>query len=129
IKSIKQCMYTVRHDSETIVKAFEMGAVDYVSKPFNSAELLSRVKTHLELKTHRDHLEMLVAERTQELAMTQAVTLKSLATLAEYRDPETGGHIKRTQNYVKILAERLKTSGRYNGYFTDDFITLLHRSA
>jgi putative two-component system response regulator len=71
----------------------------------------------------------MVEKRTSELALTQEVTLKSLATLAEYRDPETGGHIKRTQNYVKLLSQHLKDSGRYNGFFTDYYISLLHRSA
>ncbi len=54
-------------DPEDIVKGFEFGAVDYVTKPLNSAELLHRVRLHLELKQLRDHLEAEVAERTAEL--------------------------------------------------------------
>jgi len=58
---------TARTETEDIVKGFELGAVDYVTKPINSAELLARVRSHLELKMHRDHLEDLVRERTRDL--------------------------------------------------------------
>ena len=61
----------------------------------------ARARSHLELKRYQDHLEETVRLRTQELQLTQAVMIESLGTLAEFRDPETGGHIKRTQNYVK----------------------------
>ena len=62
------------NDTANIVKGFELGAVDYVFKPFNFYELLSRVKTHIELKENRAklqsvnvYLEKVVEERTQEL--------------------------------------------------------------
>jgi len=58
---------TARTETEDIVKGFELGAVDYVTKPINSAELLARVRSHLELKMHRDHLGDLVRERTIDL--------------------------------------------------------------
>lgn len=54
-------------EPEDIIKGFEYGAVDYVTKPLNSSELLHRVRLHLELKQLRDHLEAEVAERTGEL--------------------------------------------------------------
>lgn len=55
--------------SETVekVQGFELGAVDFVTKPFQRDEMLARVRTHLELTRLRDHLEELVAERTSEL--------------------------------------------------------------
>jgi putative two-component system response regulator len=63
------------------------------------------------------------------LALTQAVTIESLATLAEYRDPETGGHIKRTQNYVKALAVHLKDHPRFRDELNNETIELLYLSA
>jgi DNA-binding response OmpR family regulator/DNA-binding CsgD family transcriptional regulator len=60
---------TARTDTESIVKGFELGASDYVTKPFNESELLARVKTHLELKQHRDHLEQMVKDRTRALGV------------------------------------------------------------
>jgi putative two-component system response regulator len=79
--------------------------------------------------TFGEHLEELVKERTRRLALTQAVTIESLATLAEYRDPETGGHIKRTQNYVKALAVALKEHPRFAHELNDETIELLYMSA
>ena len=65
---------TARHETETIVKGFESGAADYLTKPFNALELISRVKTHLQLKQRTTMLvelnatlEEKVRERTKQL--------------------------------------------------------------
>jgi len=58
---------TAKTDMESITQAFAVGGVDYITKPFNSDELLSRVKTHVELNRTRAQLEDLVALRTEEL--------------------------------------------------------------
>ena len=63
-----------------------------------------------ELANQNIILEEKVKERTKELATTQDVIIFSMALMAEYRDPVTGGHIKRTQNYVKLLADQFETS-------------------
>ena len=78
------------------VNGLALGAVDYITKPYDLDLLRARVRTHIELKRHRDELERLVHERTRELERTQTVMIETLSSLAEYRDPETGGHIKRT---------------------------------
>ena len=67
---------TAAHEREVLVKAFEAGAVDYVTKPFVAEELLARVKTHLELKNSRDRLVQLAAERA-ELTQVVAHDLKN----------------------------------------------------
>lgn len=64
-----------------------------------------------------------------ELLVTQDVTIESMATLAEYRDKETGGHIKRTRLYVKLLAEHLKQHDKYKQFLTDENIDMLYKSA
>ena len=68
-------------------------------------------------------------ERTRELQLTQDVTILSLASLAETRDPETGGHILRTQRYVKSLAEHIKDHSRFRKLLKPDIIELLFKSA
>jgi len=60
-------MTAFQREKEYIVKGFEVGAADYILKPFHAAELIARVQTHLELKRHRDHLEAIVRQRTAEL--------------------------------------------------------------
>ena len=110
-------------------RGLALGVADYVTKPFSPALIRARVRNQLELKLYRDHLEELVMERTRELALTQEVTIDGLAVLAEYRDPETGGHIQRTKNYVRLLAEHLKTHPRYSDFLDDITIELLYKSA
>jgi len=127
--SIPIIFITALADEEDEAKGLGMGAVDYLTKPINPELVRARVRNHLELKQYQDHLENLVKERTRRLALTQAVTIESLATLAEYRDPETGGHIKRTQNYVKALAVQLKDHPRYRDELNDEAIEMLYLSA
>ncbi len=120
---------TAMADAEDEAKGLALGAVDYITKPINPELVRARVQNHLELKRHRDHLEQLVRVKTREVQLTQAVMIESLATLAEYRDPETGGHIKRTQNYVKALAVKLKGHPRFRDLLDEETIELLYLSA
>jgi len=108
---------------------FELGAVDYISKPFNPTLVKARIKTHLELKEYRDSLEVQVRERTRELALTQDATIYGLGILAEFRDTETGMHIKRTQAYVELLSRHLQGNPKFRGYFDETTIRLLVNSA
>ncbi|MBF0119889.1 MAG: two-component system response regulator [Desulfobacterales bacterium] len=128
-KNIPVIFLTAMTEEKDEAKGLSLGAVDYVTKPFSPELVKARVKNQLELKRHRDHLEELVQERTKELALTQEVTIYSLASLAETRDPETGGHILRTQRYVKVLAEQLKNHPRFKKFLDDRTIDLLFKSA
>ncbi|MDZ7868649.1 MAG: response regulator [Rheinheimera sp.] len=124
---------TEEHDEET---GLALGAVDYVTKPVNSAILLARVGTHLSLVRARKilqdenaHLEHLVKERTRQLGLVQDATIAAMAALAEARDNETGHHILRTQHYVRALALQLQTHPRFAAWLTDDNIESLFKSA
>lgn len=70
-----------------------------------------------------------VRQRTRELVKTQEATFESLLCLAETRDPETGGHIKRTQEYIVVLAKQLRKNPKYREALDDETIDLLHKSA
>lgn len=117
-------------------KGFEVGGVDYIAKPFQPSTVLARVKTHLSLYDQNRILEDKVVERTQslfqstkELSDTQDVTIFALATLAEYRDNDTGTHIMRTQRYIKILANHMMTLPKYKDQLSPEIIDLLYKSA
>jgi putative two-component system response regulator len=110
-------------------RGLSLGAVDYIGKPFKASLVKTRVANQLELKRHRDRLDELVRERTQELALTKEVTIEAMAIIAEWRDPETGGHIKRTQNYVRLLAEHLATTPKYASALDENTVELLYLSA
>ena len=116
-KSIPIIFLTARVESEAIVTGLNAGAVDYVAKPFNHAELLSRIKTHTELKRLQDNLEQAVEDRTKklnnalnELQMAHNETIQRLARAADYRDNETGMHILRMGHYSRILGKALGMS-------------------
>lgn len=130
--SIPVIMLSALSDLNTKSRGFQLGAVDYVSKPFEVEELKARVRTHLSLAmAHRalrrqnELLEEKVRERTREVIQTQQATIESMAALAEYRDPETGQHIHRVKGYVTILAEELRTHPRFASTLTRGYIELL----
>jgi len=127
---------TALTEIENKTKGFQMGAVDYITKPFEITEVHARVKTHLslvltsrELEMQNEILEIKVEERTKELAVTQDVTIHSLAVLAETRDNETGGHILRTQRYVQALCQRLVYNPKYVEVLDKETVDLLFKSA
>jgi len=127
---------TALTEIENKTKGFKMGAVDYITKPFEITEVQARVKTHLslvlagrELEMQNEILEIKVLERTRELAVTQDVTIHSLASLAETRDNETGGHILRTQRYVQALAHQLADDPKYADALDEKTVDLLFKSA
>ena len=127
---------TAMSAAEDEKKGLEMGAADYITKPISPPIVLARVKTQLENKAAADFLldqnhflETEVAKRTRELSAIQDVTILTMASLAETRDSDTGNHIRRTQHYVKALAQRLKTHPRFASFLSDSTIELLFKSA
>ena len=128
-KHIPVVFLTAKIEEQDEARGLALGAVDYITKPFSTTLVKARVHNHLLLKRHQDHLEEMVRERTQELQLTQEVTIEIMGTLAEYRDSETGGHIKRTKEYIKILAEHLRYHPQYAHFLNDATIDLLYKSA
>jgi putative two-component system response regulator len=110
-------------------KGFDVGAVDYIFKPINAEMIKKRVQIHCELKMHQCHLEELVNKKIEELELLQEITIECIANLAEYRDNETGGHIRRTREYIKVLVNELKSYPKFAKYLTDKYVKLLCQSA
>ncbi len=128
---------TVKSEVPDEVRGFELGAVDYITKPMSPPIVRARVKSHLslhraqqQLANHNELLEKKVQERTEELNRTKDVAIFCMATLAETRDMETGKHILRTQNYIRLLAEHLKDHPRFCDYLQrDGTIEMLHKTS
>lgn len=127
---------TAKAEVEDEQKGLELGAVDYITKPISPSIVLARVKIHLALKAmesflrdQNDFLELEVAKRTREVMAIQDVTILVMASLAETRDSDTGNHIRRTQFYVKALAEKLRDHPRFAWFLTDNNINMLFKSA
>lgn len=127
---------TAKADVEDEQRGLEIGAVDYITKPISPPIVLARVKLHLALKAQADFLrdkadflEAEVSRRTREVMAIQDVTILAMASMAETRDSETGNHIRRTQYYVKALAQHLSRHPRFSGQLTDGYIRMLFKSA
>ncbi|NGZ27118.1 MAG: two-component system response regulator [Magnetococcales bacterium] len=127
--SIPVLFITALNDEESEIRGLTVGGVDFITKPRYHVLVKARIRSHLELKRHKDHLNELVSQRTKELIQTQDITIQTLASLAEARDPETGGHIKRTQNYVRLLAEHLQFHPRFTLLQDEGMVELLYKSA
>ncbi len=102
-------------DTQDKLKGFEFGGVDYVTKPFQREELLARVRTHLELRRLRNHLEDVVEKRTRSLRESEVRLRKSLfetvaviSAMVELRDPYTAGHQRNVARIAVAIAEELK---------------------
>ncbi len=127
-----------------------LGAEDFIHKPFSPPVVLARVRNHLRLaqtskllRERNENLERLVDERTHEvvrqanelvrhkqaLIAAQGATITAFCALVEARDNETGNHLRRTQNYVRALAERLRTHPRFRAILDDEVIQMLYKSA
>lgn len=106
---------TAKADIDSLSKGFELGAVDYITKPFHPAELLSRVSTHLELYRAKQILEQNNLDLNvkikqneyrllSELESSQKEIIYILTELMESTSDETGKHIKRVAEFSKLLA-------------------------
>jgi len=127
---------TSKVEVEDEQKGLELGAIDYITKPISPPIVKARVKNHLALKAMDDFLrdrnrflELEVAKRTREVTAIQDVTILAMGSLAETRDSDTGNHIRRTQFYVKALAERLREHPRFAWFLTESNIDMLFKSA
>ena len=113
-KSIPVIFLTGSVDGDDEVNALANGAMDYLLKPIKEKSLAQRVSLQIELQGYRTELEQLVAERTedlykanQKLLEREKITLDLLAQAGDLRDHDTGEHIARTTNYVRVIAEDL----------------------
>lgn len=127
---------TSQSEAEDEELGLELGAVDYITRPINPRILLSRVRAHFyevansrAMRINNEYLEFEVAKRTRQLEALQDVAILALASLAETRDIDTGNHLRRTQNYVRVLAEYLSSNPRFSEFLTPDMITILYKCA
>ena len=135
-RDIPVVFVTALDAEEDEAKGLALGAADYITKPLRPPIVLARVRTQLELKDARDRmrdqnawLESEVARRMAENQRIQDVAMRALASVAEVRDMETGAHILRTQNYVRVLAQTLARNPQYADVLTPETIDLYSKSA
>jgi len=107
-------MITADDSAHAKRRALALGAKDFLSKPFDSAEVLLRIRNLLEthflyrkLRHQNTELEQKVTERTRELEQSQLEVLERLAAAVEFRDDDTGNHTKRVAQISARLGEAI----------------------
>ncbi len=113
-KTVPTIVVTGSTDRESRLAALREGAEDFLSKPFDGAELAIRVRNHLRLKDYGDFLrdyavtlEQQVAERTAQLRCSYRETIYLVTSAAEFRDEDTGAHIRRVSRFTAEIARRM----------------------
>jgi putative two-component system response regulator len=111
---------TAMADVDSELEGLDLGAVDYVSKPFRAPLLLKRIKNHIliseqrnKLQYYSDYLKEEVERKTTQVIGLQDTMLKTVTEMVEFRDGNTGGHIDRTQRYLKLLVDEMERLGLY----------------
>jgi len=119
---------TALSDETMELKGLSLGAIDYITKPFSAPLLLKRLEVHLlvedqkrelvtqkrELLFFNNNLTQMVEEKTETVVELKNAILSTMAELVEYRDEITGGHIVRTQRYIKALLDAMRASNVYS---------------
>lgn len=112
---------TSKTDDIDETKGFELGAVDYITKPVNPSVLRARVKTHLALYNQNKILEEKVEIRTAELERTRLEIIRRLGAAAEFKDRETSMHTIRMSQYCQFI-------GLAYGLSKDESLIILNAS-
>lgn len=102
-------IFITTSDAES--EALAAGAVDFISKPFLPEIVKLRVRNQIALKNYSDNLEVMVQAKTAEVTATLDNMLQAMANIIEYRNLESGNHVKRTQFFSKALIDHLVASG------------------
>jgi len=127
---------TAKAGAEDEEQGLAMGAVDFIHKPIAPSVVLARVRTHLQIRNWQTFLEdksaWLAAEveaRVSEVFRLQEATIRVMVSLAEFRDECTGNHIRRTQDYVRLLAEYLSRQPRDAAFLNRDQIDRIAKAS
>ncbi len=98
---------TAENDENMLMNAYNLGAVDIIVKPFMMTFLRCRIENIIELFSHRNDLEKLVNEQVKKISKYNKSMVEALATLVEFRDAESGEHIKRMCGLTDILMNKV----------------------
>ena len=107
---------TGRTDPASEALGIELGAVDFIMKPFSVPVLLNRIRNHLQIDELIRERTVQLARRTEQLELLQHGIVYTFADLVENRDKNTGGHIDRTAIYLLILINAMQ---EYESYIDD----------
>jgi putative two-component system response regulator len=143
LKSIPVIMITAIDDATSAARCIDMGAEDYLTKPFDPTLLRARVSACLERKHLHDqetrhraqieeyntHLEERVRQQVEVITSSQLGAIFAMSKLAESRDPETGEHLERMREYCKVLSQHLSKLSKYRSIIDDAFVSNIYAAS
>lgn len=106
-RNIPIIFVTALSDYTNEEEGLNLGACDYITKPFNSSIIIARVNTQMSLLRYQRDLEQKLQERTEEVVLTRMEVIRQLGRASEFKDNETGMHVLRVSEYSKIIAEKI----------------------
>lgn len=107
IKGIPVFLITAADSQEMLMEGYDLGAIDIITKPFITQFLKHRINNVIELYSYQNELENIVSEQVARLNQMNQSMVETLATLIEFRDCESGEHVKRICGLTKILMEEV----------------------
>ena len=129
LADIPAIFLTSMTDAAVEVRGFQMGVVDFVTKPFSAPVLINRIKTHLNIDELIRERTMQLHEKTVQLQNLQNAIIFSFADMVENRDQGTGGHVERTAAYIKILVDAMIARGIHKDELNEIDLDLFISSA
>lgn len=135
-KDIPVIFISAMDSASDLSKGFELGAVDYIPKPFDKTEVEMRISTHLkmysmqrDLEQNNRQLSIMVARQMEKLRLEQKNIMTALARLVENKENVAGDHYKNIMYNSRILAQGMQLSPKFEDEVTDDFIDTLESSS
>jgi putative two-component system response regulator len=143
LKSVPVIMITALDDTSSAARCIDMGAEDYLTKPFDPTLLKARISSCLERKRLHDQeslyrvkieeynnqLQERVRQQVQEISQAQLGAIFAMSKLAESRDPETGEHLERMREYCKVLSQQLSRLPKYEIIIDNTFISDIYAAS
>ena len=128
IKNIPVFLITAEENEKMLIEGYHLGAVDVIRKPFMSHFLKHRINNIIELYAHRNDLANIVEQQVAKLNKLNQSMIEMLATAVEFRDCESGEHVKRIAGFTKLLMTEV--SSRYPEYYmTEEEIDKISKSS
>jgi len=115
--------------TEEKVKAFEVGGVDYITKPFQFDEVKARVDAHLHLYRLQQYLAEVVQDQVREIYEQQMGMIFGLAKLAEIRDTDTGRHLERIRELCRLFASELQKMPKHQNHVDNDYVVRIFQAS
>lgn len=101
---------TSHTEQDNEIKGFELGAVDFIQKPFVPEIMKARINTQIELSNYRNHLEDMIKAKTEEIETLSVQTIMAISNTVDAKDPYTRRHSSRVAQYSREIGKRLGLS-------------------